>query len=127
MKCVEIASERKTKQAYKPDYVNVSCLRYYVGNHSSRPDIAVRLKPSTRILGRAALGVCLFDVAPDRGYRVSPCSAVTEVTPYGSRRISVYKYTHTAVSSLWPYSSLIAERTAVSRYLALWSPDFPRA
>lgn len=99
----------------------------HIGNHSSRSNIAVRLKPSTRILGRAALSACLFDVAPDRGYRVSPYHVVTEVTPYGSRRISVYRYTHTVVSSLWPYSSFIAERTAVSRYLALWSPDFPRA
>ena len=61
----------KVEQVYRPDFVSPKA-----GNHSSRPIIAYGLEPSTRMLRRAALWgeprACLFDVAPDRGYRVSP-------------------------------------------------------
>src|SRR5690606_13611322 len=52
---------------------------------------------------------CLFDVAPDRGCRVSPCRAVPckQNTPYGEAvRVRTKTYTLAADSSLWPYSSL---------------------
>ena len=65
------------EQVYRPDFVSPKA-----GNHSSRPIIAYGLEPSTRMLGRAALWgeprACLFDVAPDRGYRVSPCIVIVE-------------------------------------------------
>ncbi len=38
----------------------------------------------------------------------------------------IANYTHMLASSLWPYSSYENIWTAVSRYLVLWSPDFPR-
>jgi len=75
----------KAKQTYRPDPVNRVAP---VGSHSSRRAIAGALWPSTRMLGRAALSgvkpyACLFDVAPDRGCRVSPCGIATCVAQHG--------------------------------------------
>ena len=79
---------------------------------------------------------CLFGVAPDRGYRVSPCYVVpcnTQGTPHGFT-VSVRAETRprnrlVSVALFLGYynrRSGYRYRTAVSRYPALWSPDLPR-
>src|SRR5690606_5212232 len=100
--------------------------------------IADTLMPSTRMLGRAALpatgaDACLFDVAPSRGYRVSPCSAVLAYQrAVRSRRTSAPQKGPTPQTRLCgPIPRLddtcvSRRRTAVSRYPALRSPDLPR-
>ena len=55
--------------------------------------------------------VCLFGVAPDGGYRVSPF-ATQPLTRRSQRLVSVALF-------------LASRRPAVSRHPALWSPDFP--
>jgi len=75
--------------------------------------------------------VCLFGVAPDRGYRVSPYNVCLLASMrYGDDRSGAVCTAPIADSSLWPYSSACCRkaacRTAVSRYPALWSPDLPR-
>lgn len=79
---------------------------------------------------------CLFDVAPDRGYRVSPCYAV----PCKSKTRRTETPCQCAPTAR-PHNRLVSValflgfyrcqssgryRTAVSRYPALWSPDLPR-
>ncbi len=64
---------------------------------------------------RHEAGACLFDVAPDRGCRVSPCHAPTgmPVRQYGDGRTGVHRgCTLVADSSLWPCSSAFPERIA---------------
>src|SRR5690606_11385028 len=75
--------------------------------------------------------VCLFDVAPDGGYRVSPCQAARRIVRHTEMAVSVRLLSR-------PPDSLVsvalflgfpqptcgrAIRTAVSRHPALWSPD----
>ena len=76
--------------------------------------------------------VCLFDVAPGRGYRVSPCYAVVK---YRNTLPQPMEVAIGVLSKLSPHNSLVSVAlflmpmawTAVSRYPVLWSPDLPRA
>lgn len=74
---------------------------------------------------------CLFDVAPDRGCRVSPCDAAARcrTARYGDGRICARaaRPPRRLVSvALFLNRARRRGRTAVSRYPALWSPDLPR-
>lgn len=62
---------------------------------------------------------CLFDVAPDRGYRVSPCGVIALQQCHTEVAVSVHLRAHAAVSSLWPYSSVTC---ATGRLLAAILP-----
>ena len=136
MQLLTFGDKREVRQVCRPDSVRQANL---AGNHSSGLGIAAGLWPSTRMLGRAALpgikpDACLFDVAPGRGCRVSPCCAVPGCpdTQHGDGRVGAHCCARAADSSLWPCSSTRRCRnappcrTAVSRYPALWSPDLPR-
>src|SRR5690606_1548940 len=57
---------------------------------------------------------CLFGIAPDGGYRVSPFVSVVRLAPRSRRLVSVALFR-------------ASRRTAVSRHPALWSPDLPPA
>lgn len=62
---------------------------------------------------------CLFDVAPDRGYRVSPCCVIALRQCHTEVAVSVHLHAHAAVSSLWPCSSAAC---ATGRLLAAILP-----
>ncbi len=74
---------------------------------------------------RHKAGACLFDVAPDRGCRVSPCHArqAKARRQYGvAVPVCIRKRTRMADSSLWPCSSAFSSEIA-GRPLAAIPPD----
>ena len=131
----KVPGEKSVRRAYRPDSVRRASP---AGNHSSGRGIAAALWPSTRMLERAALSAkacaCLFDVAPDRGCRVSPCGAAP-VSRRAARRWPCRCMRNMPapqtrlcgpVPRLGGAPRAPPRRTAVSRYPALWSPDLPR-
>ena len=111
---------KKMKQADRPDSVTTGCPVM-----TAIPLGRELLHGSSFLPARSAsnINACLFGIAPDGGYRVSPFVTQGAACALPSPKDS----------SLWPCSSPYTavsrgfRRTAVNRHPALWSPDLPPA
>ena len=131
-------NKKSARQTYRPDSVDRLAP---AGNHSSGHPIAEMLKPPTRMLERAALRgrnrthayLVLLRVEVAAFHTATPAPPWAMRTPRSNRGGVCLIGTPSLQTRLCgpvPQPNRARERTtdrtAVSRYPALWSPDLPR-